>query len=265
MPIRIESVSSIGEEVFESQPDGEIQLNPGGVKIYAKFRTIRGPNDRVINKAAILYLDAPYLVKTWKQNLNLKSFEIMHGLTRVVRLMPDKLATAMTINKENLPDPDDGGFLVGLVVDLVTFYRDKMALQVQQEENAENTTSRVINFGAENQQILSVDGESIGVLEILNGLLCKMSLFQINLSERNEEGITFYAHQVLQMADDILEFATAYLDFIHPLYLDIERNGIFDEFKIEELRSNLSEKLVGNRKKIQLEFDSLVNPREIES
>ena len=35
---------------------------------------------------------------------------------------PDKLTTALAINKEDLPDPDDGGFLVQLVVDLVVFY-----------------------------------------------------------------------------------------------------------------------------------------------
>jgi hypothetical protein len=43
----------------------------------------------------------------------------------------DKLASAMAINREKLPNPDDDGtFLIQLVVDLVKFYQDR----TQQEE-----------------------------------------------------------------------------------------------------------------------------------
>jgi len=266
MPIKIESVSTIEKEEFEQQPDEGVQENPERIRIYARFRTVRRPpNDRVVIRAAILYLDTPFLTKPWKQELSPKSFEIMHGLTRVTKLTPDKLATALAINKENLPDPDDGGFLIGLVIDLVTFYRDKLAQQVQQEEGTESTISRVVNFGTESQQILTTTGESIGILEVLNGFLCKMTLLQVNLSQRNEEGIYAYVHQILQMADDILEFSTAYLEFLNPLYLDIERRGFFDERKIRELKSNLLKELIENKKRIQLEFDSLINPKESES
>ncbi len=43
----------------------------------------------------------------------------------------DKLASAMAINREKLPNPDDDGtFLIQLVIDLVKFYQDR----TQQEE-----------------------------------------------------------------------------------------------------------------------------------
>lgn len=54
--------------------------------------------------------------------LNLISFEVVHGMSRVLMLLPDKLATALAINKENLPDPDDGGFLIDLVLQLLEHY-----------------------------------------------------------------------------------------------------------------------------------------------
>ena len=54
--------------------------------------------------------------------LDLVSFEAVHGISRVLRLIPDKLATSLAINKENLPDPDDGGFLIVLVSDLLDHY-----------------------------------------------------------------------------------------------------------------------------------------------
>ena len=97
-------------------------------RLVVEFRTKRDPrNNRVINIFAFLYLTAEYLVKPWVLKLNLKSFEVMHGLSRVVMLTPDKLATAIAINKEELPDPDDGGFLIQLVQDLVTFYTSRVA------------------------------------------------------------------------------------------------------------------------------------------
>ena len=57
--------------------------------------------------------------------LNLESFEAIHGMSRIVKLIPDKLATAIAINREELSDPeDDGSFLVNLVTKLMIFYKD---------------------------------------------------------------------------------------------------------------------------------------------
>ncbi len=66
------------------------------------------------------------------------------------------------------------------------------------------------------------------------------------------------------MADDILELSTIYMDFIHPIYLDIERHGIFNEEKIVELRAKVNEKLIENKRKLQDEFDGLTKPRQTE-
>jgi hypothetical protein len=51
----------------------------------------------------------------------------MHGLSRIVLLLPDKIATAIAINKEVLPDPDDGTYLIQLVVNLLKFYQDQQS------------------------------------------------------------------------------------------------------------------------------------------
>jgi len=123
--------------------------------MYAEFKTSFDSNNRVVNKVVNLYLFTDYYEKTWKLRLNLKSFEVMHGLSRVALLVPDKLATAIAINKEDLPDPDDGGFLVQLVEDLVIFYRDQLtrpANQPQLEDNTENIVSRVEELGGETQE-----------------------------------------------------------------------------------------------------------------
>jgi hypothetical protein len=47
-------------------------------------------------------------------------FEVIHGVWRVLLLIPDKLATALIVNAENLANPaHDGAFLVVILFDLV--------------------------------------------------------------------------------------------------------------------------------------------------
>ena len=95
--------------------------------MYAEFKISLDDQDRINNKLAHLYLFTNYYERTWKLSLNLESFEVMHGLSRIVLLLPDKIATAIAINKEVLPDPDDGTYLIQLVVNLLKFYQDQQS------------------------------------------------------------------------------------------------------------------------------------------
>ncbi len=81
------------------------------------------------------------------------------------------------------------------------------------------------------------------------------------LKTRDMDQIKSDANLILQMGDDILELATAYMDFVHPIYLDIQRHGTFNEEKMTELKSKLNDKLVENKKKLMKEFDILTKPR----
>jgi hypothetical protein len=95
--------------------------------MYAEFKISLDDQDRINNKLAHLYLFTDYYERTWKLSLNLESFEVMHGLSRIVLLLPDKIATAIAINNEVLPDPDDGTYLIQLVVNLLKFYQDQQS------------------------------------------------------------------------------------------------------------------------------------------
>ena len=120
--------------------------------MYSQFSTIVDNIGRVIIKGSNLYLFTAYYEKTWKLTLDLKSFEVMHGLSRVVLLVPDKIATAIEINKEDLPDPDDGTFLIGLVEDLVVFYKGKLSRDVS-EDNNKNFDSRIEQHGEDRREM----------------------------------------------------------------------------------------------------------------
>jgi hypothetical protein len=120
--------------------------------MYSQFSTIVDNIGRVIIKGSNLYLFTAYYEKTWKLKLDLKSFEVMHGLSRVALLVPDKIATAIEINKEDLPDPDDGTFLIQLVEDLVVFYKGKLSRDVS-EDNNENFDTRIEQLGKDRREM----------------------------------------------------------------------------------------------------------------
>jgi hypothetical protein len=54
---------------------------------------------RVSDVCHVIRAVLSYQERRWSWTLTKKSFEIVHGWSRVVRLMPDKLATALVINQ----------------------------------------------------------------------------------------------------------------------------------------------------------------------
>jgi hypothetical protein len=125
--------------------------------------------------------------RNWKWLLNLKSFESVHGMSRVVLLIPDKLATAIAIFNENLPDPDSGAFLVVLVIDLVKFYIDQVTnrqLQIilPDTESAQLQTLSETFGDLESGALEKFPEEgAIDFLQVLNELLTKLESVQVKI------------------------------------------------------------------------------------
>ena len=86
-----------------------IQINPDNRRIFAEFQIPKDTTDyrNYQIQSAFVYLFSDYLAKPWKLELKNGSFELMHGLSRVVQLVPNKLATAIAINREEIADEDD--------------------------------------------------------------------------------------------------------------------------------------------------------------
>ena len=226
-------------------------------QLYAEFVTTTDPKqNRVRNLFSNLYLFSTSNATTWKLKTNLKSFEVMHGLSRVVMLIPDKLATAIAINKEQLPDPDDGGFLIKLVIDLLAFYIS--AVRPISILCSDNTSSRIEDLTTrDDTHIFSCPEATVELSDILIEFKDKLEQFKSSLSRRSDEAIMCDSQVILQMSDSILEVSNAYMDFVHPIYLDIERHGTFNEQKIDELRKKINEKLDEQKNKLRDEFAAL--------
>jgi len=78
------------------------------------------------------------------------------------------------------------------------------------------------------------------------------------------EVILQYANEIIEMSDDILTCCYIYMDFLHPVLLDIERKGCIDQNKINSLKESLNQKLVENDRKLYLEYAKLTSEVNIE-
>ena len=187
----------------------------------------------------------------WKWELDLKSFEPVHGMSRVAKLVPDKLATALAINQENLPKPDDdGSFMIDLVKNLAEFYKDMVSARSEQvEEESESAREEGVDgvieiqsgsltclpgSGSENaKSFFQVFVTFLGLLEEMNK----------SLKARQLDPAIETAKEIVRVAEDILACAIIYLDFLHPIWIDVKRRGEENPGEVELLELRMKQKL----------------------
>ena len=156
--------------------------------------------DRKTLKVQITCVDAAAdteekILFQWTE-ISLKNFEEIHGLSRVLLLLPDKCATAIAINNEDLPPPDNGDFLLQLVKDLLLFY--------SAEQFKKNETK--------------------GFVESIEELICQIEHLMTFLKERQSPELILETTKLfLHKCDKVYLAVLFYLDFVHPELLAIQR------------------------------------------
>ena len=185
----------------------------------------------------------------WKWELDLKSFEPVHGMSRVAKLVPDKLATALAINQENLPKPDDdGSFLIDLVKNLAVFYKDMVSArseQVEEESEREEGEEGVIEIQSGSLTCLpgSESEDSKSFFRVLCTFLGLLEEMNKSLKARQLDPAIETAKEIVRVAEDILACAIIYLDFLHPIWIDVKRRGREDRGEVELLELRMKQKL----------------------
>ncbi len=261
-------------------------------------------------------------------NVNLDSFEVIDGLSRIVKLIPEKLSTAIEISQENLPNPqDDGSFLIVLVIDLLKFYQDlvhkqtlknleratDLALQEADEKIVfeevkahRNINTRPYSVSASKTELVhkakpelepepelipktehklesehepepKADAEPepepkaeadadaeisdikayLTIEEVLHRFSQNLITFKESLRQRILSQTLEGAKVTLTLAENIQKACYVYLDFLHPVYLQIKRQGVISDSAKEQLKSKVDEKLKQNDQKLTNEFESI--------
>jgi len=180
----------------------------------------------------------------WNWIFTLAHFEIIHGLSRVVKLLPDKVQTAIEIKKENIPN-EDGSFLIKLVMDLANVYLSDLT-KLKVDVVADTVTTKIFSY----DRALVVFADQPESLEnVIVKFLTKLDDFKKSLTENNQNNIFKTAEALLCLADDILICCDVFLDLVHPVWISIKRQAdqklVLRQTKLtEKLKADLGGKLV---------------------
>ena len=240
---------------------------------------------------AYLHLGSLHHDLSWLWFTNLKSFEMVHALTRILKLLPDKLATAIAINSEHLASAeDDGRFLINLVTELLLFYQnqdkkrkedlsrqppqqqpDGRPDEIRQPPPSEplppvRLGSTTFSFGYEPPKPelpeLVIKGQQHSFessFSILNDLL---EDFKILLKERETSKFLEAANLILVFGDHLMILANLYLDFVHPLLLDIQRKEALSFTNIASWHARVMAKKNGTHRSLTNQFHQILAETE---
>lgn len=182
--------------------------------------------------------------------VTLKWFEVIHGLSRVVKLVADKLVTARLIYMENLPN-DDGRFYVNLVTNLLKFYIDqaKVTLTTEPEEISKlregfskQWNPLVLHLG---ESFEVFEGDSLNFVESVELLQGKLDIYSELLRDRaGEEALLEMEPKILDLCVDLLACCHTFMDYVHPNWIEAQRSGSkMDEVARDHLIDDLNEKI----------------------
>ena len=172
----------------------------------------------------------------WRTGL--VSFEVIHGLSRVVDLLPDKLATNRRIfdidpGNRNPGNRHDHGFLVQLVIDLLSHFRDKQRSRGE-IQRGQPTLSTIVTIADEDDGIESdhVDEVKLDLEGTLDKLATDLADVKQLTQVAESEQYWDRALAVIESADRIRESCKVYLEFVHPFLVETRR--LVDENEIVE-------------------------------
>ena len=148
--------------------------------------------------------------RRWRWHLSLANFEAVHGMSRVVRLLPDKIATAQTIAAEF--KPEDSLFLIELVIKLTKLFEVQAREKQLPLENNSRETLMIPVAGHDVSEVDSENGLSFyhcvkTFREELEGLIEDI---------KAEEPLVERVQRILDLADGIQASANVFLSYVLP-------------------------------------------------
>lgn len=198
-----------------------------------------------VNSATIDFQDNNKTI--WKFKVIQQDFEVIHGLSRIVKLIPDKLITALSICRLELPDPkDNGSYLINLIIELLEHYKNVHIKSINKFQSVADTRP-IINriTGKFPINIIPSDYNNLDCTSIektVTTLKSKLQNIRVCLENRDYVKYNSEAQDILCLSQLIELWAQIFLDFIHPIIISIRRNQ-FTTILYSSIKLKTSEKL----------------------
>jgi hypothetical protein len=135
----------------------------------------------------------------WKK-LKLSSFELIHRVTRIILLLPDKFATALAICKEQIPG-ETGEFLIDLVLKLL----EDTLTEGQQRNSAYHSA----------------------FIATISGLIQELEEIKLCIRFSRIDDANILILSFLKKCDLVYETCCLYIKFCHSEVLHLQRTGNF--------------------------------------
>jgi hypothetical protein len=184
--------------------------------------------------------------RTWRWKVNLQMFEALHGMSRVVRLIPDKLVTVQEICK--LHEPYESLFLIELILDLVKRYA-LMASEKQISnatlEDATSITICPVTGQIHFERPADTEADQLDFYQSVDLLRTQLETLIEQLRTRKD-----IAHQIatiLNTADGISAATECFVHFTHPAIIQVARRLSFESTQ-DQCESVLIENLSESRR-----------------
>lgn len=202
--------------------------------------------------------NAEITTDTFQWRLSEAQFEEVHGLSRVVRLIPDKLVTTFFLHKEVPENPDpryNKDFLIELVENLLVHYEE--VNRRRDPASLENILNEDPSLEVRIGNDLLEDTRAIALPQ--TATLLKTVLQTIKDYIRVEAEVDYWemTNEIAKIADKVREACDAYLDVVHPTLIRSRRLIRPDEATVDELMYRLQEKLEAKRDLLLREVEAV--------
>ena len=192
-----------------------------------------------------------------------RHFEEIHGLSRVVLVIPDKVVTTFAVIQDLYPQRSDNeGFLIGLVLDLCKRYIDiATARPVEQPFHPDGNghVEYLFEFGAaaaaDSSDVAVGNEHPLGFHATLCALRDELAALQPLAVPNGQDDYFVAADDLVKFCDEIREACLVYLEFAHPVLIRSRREGAADlgEDTVEQRFAAIGNLL--NRRCAQIEKD----------
>ena len=146
-------------------------------------------------------------------------FEAIHGLSRLMNLFPNQLATARELRRSG--DRSRADRCLDFLLRTLRFYRSLVDLQIEDSSNIEDASFDV-ELNSREIEILE-SSRGLSLLETVN--LLDSTLLQTFQAEAHD-GFLAQAADLIMLADLVRVACNVYLLFAHPLLIWSRRPGV---------------------------------------
>ena len=194
---------------------------PSKFEISISKRTIKKYHYTLTDyEANLIY--ASYENQIWNLNLDLGSFEVMHGIARASTLIADKLNIAFEINLEKLQNPtDDGSFLIDILLDLFIFYKNLLYRQTDFDKELKG--EKTIICSTRDTPFRLSPRYQANLASIIDSMISKLQACKSMLKIRDILLIEIANTDCQKMATDIIICFKIYEGTIRPRLLEAKR------------------------------------------